>query len=175
VVIDLLLAFGAPITAVVAQPEASGTLVAAALEQGVPAIATELGGGGGVTGASLAVARDGVRRVLAHVGLLDSVPAPPASRLLVVEPAHFLRATRRGLFAPAFNLGDRVEEGDHAGVVLDPERPDQAGESLCFAGPGLVICRRVPALTEPGDVLAHLGADVTRAELISRAASAPVR
>ena len=43
---------------------------------------TELGGGGLVTPASLKIAQDGMRRVLAHIGLLQGqVPAPTPTRL----------------------------------------------------------------------------------------------
>ncbi|MBS7705602.1 succinylglutamate desuccinylase/aspartoacylase family protein [Chelatococcus asaccharovorans] len=171
-VLDLLAAFGAPVTAVVKRPEAKGTLVAAALDAGVAAMATELGGSGGVTRQTVAIAADGLRRALGHMGILPGdaalarAPDAPSTRLLAVAGEHFLRAPGRGLFEPAFMLGDRVAAGDVAGWLSDPERPDRAPEPVHFAAAGLVICRRVPALAEPGDVLVHLGEDTTREALI---------
>lgn len=171
-VLDLLAAFGAPVTAVVKRPEAKGTLVATALDAGVVAMATELGGSGGVTRQTVALAADGLRRALGHIGVLSGdaaaarTPEAPPTRLLAVGGEHFLRAPGRGLFEPAFMLGDRVAAGDVAGWLSDPERPDRAPEPLHFAAAGFVICRRVPTLAEPGDVLVHLGEDTTREALI---------
>ena len=171
-VLGLLAAFGAPLTAVVKRPEAKGTLVAAALDAGVVAMATELGGSGGVTRQTVAIAANGLRRALRHMGIFPADTAPartpeaPLTRLLAVGGEHFLRAPGRGLFEPAFMLGDSVAAGDVAGWLSDPERPDRTPEPLYFAAAGLVICRRVPALVEPGDVLVHLGADTTHEALI---------
>lgn len=167
--LDLLAAFGAPLTAIVRRPEARGTLVSTALDLGIPAMATELGGGGGVTPATVAIAERGVRRALAHAGLLaPGDESAASSRLLGVGAEHFVRSPGRGLFAPAVALGDVVGRGDLAGFLSDPERPDRAPEAIHFAASGVVICRRVPAMAEPGDVLAHLGEDVDRAALLSR-------
>ncbi|CAH1678098.1 putative N-alpha-acetyl-L-2,4-diaminobutyric acid deacetylase [Hyphomicrobiales bacterium] len=169
-VLDLLAAFGAPVTAVVKRPEAKGTLVATALDLGVVAMATELGGSGGVTRQTVAIAAAGLRRALTHIGILrDSVSGADsaATRLLAVGGEHFLRSPGRGLFAPAFMLGDTVAAGDVAGWLSDPERPERAPEPLHFAAAGLVICRRVPTLAEPGDVLVHLGEDTTPDALVA--------
>ncbi|MBX3537183.1 MAG: succinylglutamate desuccinylase/aspartoacylase family protein [Chelatococcus sp.] len=175
-VLDLLVAFGAPVTAVVKRPEAKGTLVATALDLGVVAMATELGGSGGVTRQTVAIAAAGLRRALAHVGVLTDSASGPASastptsastRLLAVGGEHFLRSPGRGLFAPAFMLGDAVAAGDVAGWLSDPERPERTPEPLHYAADGLVICRRVPTLAEPGDVLVHMGEDTTPDALIN--------
>ena len=172
-VLDLLLAF-APLAAVVERPEASGTLVAAALDAGAVAVAAELGGGGAVTPASLATTRDGCRRALVHLGMLQGDPAPPG-RLLTVHASHFLRSPAAGLFEPAATLGQTVEAGAVAGWVHDPVRPALPPETLLFPASGLLLCRRVPAACEPGDVLLHLAEDTGRNPLLSPAdaSSAP--
>jgi predicted deacylase len=126
--LDLLVAFDAPLTAVVRRPEARGTLVATALEAGIPAIATELGGGGGVTPSTV---------------------------------------EGRGLFEPTVALGDRVPPGGSVGVLHDPERPGRETEAVHATDGGLAICRRVPAMAAPGDVLLHTAADVTRDALLA--------
>lgn len=164
--IDLLLAFGAPLTAVVRRPEARGTLVAAALEMGIAAMATELGGCGGVTARTLAIAEKGLQRALAHLGVIDVQEKPVPTRLLAVDSAHFLRSPGRGLFAPAFDLGDTVTAGGLAGHLSDPQRPDRAPEEIAFPSGGMVLCRRVPAMAEPGDVLVHLAEDIDRERLV---------
>lgn len=166
--LDLLMAFGAPATAVVRRPEARGTLVAEALEQGVVAMATELGGAGGVTRETVGIAEQGLSRALAHMGILPANSLPPQTRLLAVEAEHFVRSPGRGLFEPTFTLGQHVDVGAVAGRLSDPERPDRPTEEIVFTASGTVICRRVPAMVEPGDVLVHLGQDVDRATLLSR-------
>nr|WP_249729756.1 succinylglutamate desuccinylase/aspartoacylase family protein [Chelatococcus sp. YT9] len=171
-VLDLLAAFGAPVTAVVKRPEAKGTLVATALDLGIVAMATELGGSGGVTQQTVAIAAAGLRRALAHVGILVNSglgPESASTRLLAVGGEHFLRCPGRGLFAPAFMLGDTVASGAVAGWLSDPERPERAPEPLHFAAAGVVICRRVPTLAEAGDVLVHLGEDTSPEALIEAA------
>ena len=76
-IIGMLKAFGAPVSYVAAAPQGGGrTFTSASYRQGVISMGTELGGGGLVTPASLKVAEDGMRRVLAHIGLLQgAVPA----------------------------------------------------------------------------------------------------
>jgi predicted deacylase len=167
-VLDLLLAFGAPVTAVVRRPEARGTLVATALDLGIVAMATELGGSGGVTQDTVELAERGLLRALAHMGILESQHVSPPTRLLGIEAAHFVRSPGHGLFAPTFMLGDQVERGDRAGLLCDALRPDRTPEEIVFAASGVVLCRRVPAMAQAGDVLVHLGEDITRDALISR-------
>ncbi len=159
-VLDLLLAFGGDVAAITPAPERGATLVAAALALGIPAIAAELGGAGTLLPHSLAVARQGCRNVLTHLGLQEGQPGPPAP-LLAVRPQHFLRSPGFGVFEPAVILGQTVAAGAVAGWLHDPERPEHAPEPLRFGAPGQVICRRVPARAEPGDVLAHLGEPAT--------------
>ena len=162
-VLHLLLAFGAPVTAVTLRPEASGTLVAQALAGGRLAMAAELGGGGSVSPASLALAREGCLRALAHLGILDA-PAAPPGRLMGVQPEYFLRSPGPGLFEPGFTLGQHVPAGAVAGWL---HQSGAAPQALTFATAGTVLCRRVPAMCEPGDVLAHLASETGRDALLN--------
>jgi len=166
--LDLMLAFAAPNTMVTRRPEASATLVSAALEHGIPAMATELGGGGYVTPRTVEIARTGIENVLAHLGMIDPVAKPRAeTRLLAIEPQGFLRAPGRGAFEPAHVLGETVRVGETAGWLWDFERADRAPEQLLIPDDGVVVCRRVPPICRAADVLLHLGRDTTRADLLS--------
>ena len=102
------------------------------------------------------------------MGIVEANEVPPASRLLAIESNHFVRSPGRGLFEPAFMLGDRVEDGDLAGRLSTVERPDREPDDIVFAARGIVLCRRVPTMAEPGDVLVHLGEDIDRETLLSR-------
>lgn len=164
--LELMQAFGAPLTLVMTQPEASATFVQAALGRGIPAMATELGGGGGVAPAALAIAEAGLRNVLAFMGMLQGPAAPPSTRLMGIAPQHFVRAPGRGLFEPRLALGGAARAGEAAGYLWSTERPEHAPERLDFPSDGLVVCRRVPANCAKADVLMHLARDVTVDELL---------
>jgi predicted deacylase len=161
-----LAAFGAPYGALMgtkrlADGRASShddrTLLAAAARRGVPGIAAEMGGAGTARPSTLEITRRGIRNMLAHWGVLGSAAfdAGPVEAV-DVRPEHHLFAPRRGVFAPLFDLGDRVEPGALAGHVHDLEQPERPGEPVYFGAGGTVLARRVPARVEPGDCLAQL-------------------
>jgi predicted deacylase len=164
-----LLAYGAPLAVLVAAGgtgKASGapaddrTTVAAAGRRGIPALAPEMGGAGTTQPATHAITRRGIRNMLAHWGVLDAAAAEPApSRLVRVEPDHHVFAPVRGVFEPAFDLGDRLETGAIAGRIWDIEAPERPPVEVAVPRGGLVIARRVPARVEPGDCLAQLAED----------------
>jgi uncharacterized protein len=103
-----------------------------------------------------------VRRFLAHVGVIASAPpvAAKTRMMRVMGAEHYVYAPVRGLFEPAFTLGDEVRRGQLAGRIHFPEEPEREPRELNFAGDGLLVCRRVVSLVAPGDCLAHLASDV---------------
>lgn len=155
-----LRAFGAPVSYLVAPVGNDNGVLGAADRKGVLALGTELGGAGTVTPTTLAVARRGVLGFLAHLGVLEGVPAPSATRLVEVRPEHFLYAPRGGLFEPAVVQGEEVVAGQTAGWLHDLDEPERAPLELRFAAGGLVLCRRPMPMVERGDCLFHLGADL---------------
>jgi predicted deacylase len=148
---------GLPRAVLADRPEAGGTLVAAALARRVPALATEIGGAGGVTAASVTLAEVAAENFLRAMGLLPATPPPPC-RVLRTQDGGVLRAPWRGLFRPRFALGDLVRTGDLAGTLHDPERPDRVPEPLHFAVGGEVVARGVGVLVQAGDALAQVAA-----------------
>lgn len=135
-------------------PDAGGTLVAAALARGIPALATEIGGGGGVSAHSVALAEAAAMRVAGMMGVLPEVPPPSPARAMV--QSGLLRSPGPGLFRPAFMLGDAVAAGAEAGTLHDPVRLERPGEVLRFPAGGEVIARGVATMVAAGDVLAVL-------------------
>ena len=156
--------FGAPIGFVMVWGE-DRTSMAAARRQGAIGITTELGGGGTVTPATLGLAERGVRRVLHHIGLLrggdGAVPAPEPTptRMMEVRPEHYVYASDAGLFEPLVDLGDRIEAGQPVARIHFYDTPWREPETVDAAAGGVVICKRVPCLTERGDCLFHFGAE----------------
>jgi predicted deacylase len=128
----------------------------------VISMGTELGGGGLVTPASLKVAQDGMRRVLAHIGLLQGpVPAPTPTRLTELGgDDYYVYASDGGLFEPLVDLGDMVANGQSAARIHFHHTPWREPEVLHFKRDGLVLCKRIPARCERGDCLFHLATDL---------------
>ena len=83
----------------------TGTLEGLARRMGKRAISSELGGGGRVTPASLSVAAQGLRNVLAHIGVRPDREAtrPEQSRsqlLALSRKEHYVPAPATGRLAP---------------------------------------------------------------------------
>ncbi|MBE0624315.1 MAG: succinylglutamate desuccinylase/aspartoacylase family protein [Burkholderiales bacterium] len=160
--LELLQAFGAPISYITDAPPGDDlALPAAAARQGVMHLGTELGGGGTLTMAALRIAEDGIRRVLARIGALadEAATAPaPATRLLQVRgPEYFVYAPDSGLFEPLVELGDEVIAGQTAGIIHFHDTPWREPSLAVFQRSGIVLTKRMPCRTERGDCLFHLG------------------
>ncbi len=159
-------AFGAPHAYLQGRAEGQGgvrTLGAMAESRGILSIATELGGSGTVTPAILAMARLGVRRVLAQAGLIDALSEPPAEThiIRIGDADDWTYAPVPGVFEPLALPGDTVEAGQPAARLHTPEAPWQAPTEISFKRGGLVVCRRHPGRAERGDCLFGLGQDWT--------------
>ncbi len=157
-------AFGAPYAYLQGRAEGQGgvrTLGAMAEARGTLSFATELGGSGTVTPAILALARSGVRRVLAHAGLMDPPPEPAAATRIVRigDADDWTYAPVPGVFEPLALPGDTVQAGQPAARLHTPEAPWQPAVELAFKRGGLVMCRRHPGRTERGDCLFGVGQD----------------
>ncbi len=162
--IELLQAFGAPITYITDAPQGEDrTLTAAAARQGVTHLGTELGGAGTLTIGALRAAREGTRRALKLIGALaDSVPVlpAPATRLMQVRGSdYYTYAPDSGFFEPLVELGDEVAAGQEAGIIHFPDTPWREPSIARFQRAGTVLCKRVPCRTERGDCLFHLGTE----------------
>ena len=155
-VIGMLKAFGAPVSYLAAAPQGGGrTFTSASFRQGVVSMGTELGGGGLVTPHSLKVAQDGMRRVLAHIGLLQGpVPAPTPTRLTEIGgDDYYVYASDGGLFEPLVDLGDEVKKDQPAARIHFHHTPWREPEMLSLqarrpgplqARPGALRARRLP-------------------------------
>jgi predicted deacylase len=162
--LDLVQAFAAPIGYVIQAPASGGrSFTAASLRQGVLSLATEVGGGGQVTPASLALMQRGMRRLLAATGLVDEplTPLAESTRLTEVGGDDFYEyASEDGLFEPLVDIGAEVEQGQAAARVHFHRTPWREPLTLHFQRAGIVLCKRVPALCERGDCLFQLATDI---------------
>lgn len=160
-----LKAFASPVSYVGHASPGQGavrTTSGAALRQGKLSLGSELGGAGTLNTAGLAVAERGLRNILAHMGILPAAEARPGpTRILdVAGPDYFVYAPGTGLYEPLVAPGDTVTAGQPAARIHTPETPWAPPETVHFARPGFVLCKRVPARTVRGDCLFHLGTDL---------------
>ena len=77
----------------------------------------------------------------------------------VAGPEYYVHAHGRGLFEPAFELGDQVRAGQTAGFIHAIDDPAALPLEVAFPGGGTVICKRPILQVERGDCLAHLATD----------------
>ena len=137
---------------------------AACARAGVPCVAAELGGGGGVDPMITDMAEAGLRRVLHHLGVLGSaLPLPEGAngaRVVVFDPADHVIAPARGLFDRRCRAGDRVAQGDLAGWLHFPEEPARDAMPLHFPQSGLVLAHTARGLIDRAEMLALVARDV---------------
>ena len=151
-------AFGAPLTWVLGAYNDTRSLNAAALNAGVPMIAAELGGGGGTDPKQVAQAMMGIKRCLAHAGIINEA-LPEAQPSLLVETrssADNIYAPATGLFDRHFAAGDHVEAGQLAGYIRSLDRLDDAPVPLHFTVDGIVLAHGNRGYVLRGDMLAML-------------------
>jgi predicted deacylase len=134
------------------------SLNAAALNAGVPMIAAELGGGGGTDPVQVSQAVMGVKRCLAHAGIIkEALPkAPPSILVETRSSSDNIYAPATGLFDRHFAAGDHVEAGQLAGYIRLLDRLDDAPVSLHFAVDGVVLAHGNRGYVMRGDMLAML-------------------
>lgn len=137
----------------------------AAERAGVPMIATELGGGGGVDPMITDSAEAGILNVMRHLEMIDGAPtAAPVQRVVELSgPSASVFATCEGVFDRAVHAGQDVAAGDLAGLfhhISEPERPSAA---LRFSQDGFILAHTNRGLVTRGEMLALVVQDVDQA------------
>jgi predicted deacylase len=160
----LALAFQAP-TLLVFHGYEERNSSGAARRAGSVRIGAEIGGGSTVDAAFVEMTRNGVMNVLKWSGVVLSESSAPAairarSKVLRLDNrVDYVYALTGGVFEPRAQLGDRVLEGDLAGLLHDTSRPLAEPTEVHFPVAGIIVCTRAPGLTEPGDCLFQLARD----------------
>jgi N2-acetyl-L-2,4-diaminobutanoate deacetylase len=155
-----MLAFGAPFSVIIDEFDRLGMLDTAVEQLGKVFLFTELGGGGAATAATVAIAERGIRNVLRHFGMIEGAPEPAGTRLMhSPDPSYFVVSEDRGLFEIMVDPGAVVEAGQPIARVHDVESPARTPTTYRAERPGLLIGRRWPGLTRPGDCLAVIATD----------------
>lgn len=132
----------------------------AMLRQDVIGIAGEYGGSAEISSDALALCREGLRRLLAHIGIVKA-PAP----LEVIRPELIdvrsddctVIAESDGVFEPLVRLGDVVRAGAPLARMHRPEEPQEPSRFIHARLDGVVMARRALAKSAPGDWLFIIG------------------
>ncbi len=131
--------------------ETYGSAYSAAAKAGIPAILSEAGGQGIWTAEGVALHRQGLDRLLRHLGMTDGpAPAPLPSTLL--ERFLWLRSEQDAFWYPAVAVGDVVRQGQELGRVLDYQgnvlqtAPSPADGAVLFLVTSLAINKGDPLL-----------------------------
>ncbi len=163
-------AFGAPFTLTMCGTDAESGFDPVAHARGVACISTELSGGGGVDHWATGIGRDGLARIMGHLGMLPEKPerAPPPTRYLEGRQAiATVSAPISGLFEPLVAPGDSVRRGDEAGWLYPLEELGRPAMALRFEADGVVIARRCSARAVPGSYLYMTAPEVAREDVVA--------
>jgi predicted deacylase len=149
--------FAAPFAMIMDHLGEDRTSAAAAERHGKVFLSSEFGGFGTVNPDGLAVAEEGLARLLNGLGVVrgEPVPAPrfDTTYIKVAGPEHYVFADVPGIFEPTVRLGETVTEGQLAGRIFNPHAPWSAPLEVRIAANGIVVCIRSHAGVEPGDCL----------------------
>lgn len=155
-------AFGAPYSMMMLELDSVGMFDTAAESAGKVFLSTELGGGGSATAASIAIADRGVRRLLAHAGVLEDAPAPtPTVMLDMPDGDCFVTSINDGLLEICKDLGETVTAGEVLARVHDATRTGVPAVEYRAKRAGMLACRHFPGLIATGDTLAVVADIVT--------------
>ncbi len=155
-------AFGAPYGGMFKPLQGEPRTMGAAAERSkVVHLTIEIGGGGTVSRTLVTIAENGVRRLLAHLGMIASAPkndVPKKRRNYTISgPANYVYCMEAGLFEPFVDLHQHVKGGDAAGAMHFPDTPWRKEVVVTFDCDGVVLCRRFPGWAHRGDCLYQVG------------------
>lgn len=148
-------AFGAPYSVQMLEIDDVGMFDTTAEALGKTFVTTELGGGGTARAATVAIARAGVRNLLAHAGVLRGAPVPTPTRWLDMPSGDcFVFAEDDGLMEPVVDLGVAVAAGEVIARIHPVTRTGLEPVELRARLGGLLAARHFPGLVKAGDCAA---------------------
>jgi predicted deacylase len=130
--------------------------------KGIPTLAAEMGMGGWVTRESVRATREATLRFLEHTGVLPRIATVPGvrTRWTRITPECYVFAPCDGYFERSFELGDRIEAGQVAGLIHHLTRPQLEPEPVRFRGSGTLYAHGVSGHVRAGQNLAVLTEDI---------------
>lgn len=149
---ELAAVFGAPY--VLDASLRPGSLREAASQKGIPVLTYEAGEPLRFDEAAITIGTDGILRVLGALDMIDEVPAPGPTPLVMHEST-WLRADRGGILDRHVDWGEHVEEGQPVWTTTSPLGAERA--TVESPVDGVVIGGTTIPLVAPGDAVLHIG------------------
>ena len=153
--IALAKAFGLPLIWILSGFNDARSLNSAAERAGVPMIATELGGGGGVDPDITDATEKGLYSMLRHVGVLagEALHVDAPRQVEIKASDHSLFATGEGVFDRTATAGQSVKAGQVAGRFHYVSEPERVSQTITFPHDGLVLAHTNRGYVQRGDML----------------------
>ncbi|WP_205712149.1 succinylglutamate desuccinylase/aspartoacylase family protein [Euzebya rosea] len=145
-------AFAPPI--LVDAPHRVGSLRWAGAERGVPVLTYEAGEALRFEESAIGIGVAGVRRLMAHLGMLTWDEADSDGTPLEADETHWVRADRGGIMNLEVGLGDSVSVGQPLWTVSSPFGRDR--KPMESPWEGVVIGASTIPLVNPGDAVVHI-------------------
>ena len=160
--LELAKAFGLPVIWELGEHNDHRSVNSAAERVGVPMIATELGGGGGVDPQITDQAEAGLLRSLGHLGIFGDPPSKIKFRKVSINsPQDSIYAPGEGVFDRHICAGQWVEAGMLAGQFHFLSEPERPSVDLIFDTPGFVLAHGCRGYVKRGELLALLTQEVS--------------
>jgi len=154
-------AFGLPVIWELGAHNDNRSVNGAADRAGIPMIATELGGGGGVDPAITDAAETGLRRCLGHLGVLGEPPkAHQPRRVEIASGLQSLYAPGEGIFDRCVSAGQDAKAGALAGQFHFLTEPERAPLDMTFPTDGFVLAHTCRGYVRRGELLTFVAQDV---------------
>ncbi len=97
---------------------------------------------------------DGLKRLMAHLGMIDEVNIPKHDYTLFTDTT-WIRSPRSGLFLWYRKSGEEVKEGEVLGHINDPQGLEQV--PVLASRDGYIVGHNNAPVVSLGDALFHLG------------------
>jgi predicted deacylase len=153
--LELAKAFGLPLIWVLSSFNDNRSLNSAAERAGVPMIAAELGGGGGVDPCITDSTETGLYQILRKLGILSGeqsvMEQPRQVEIKSVDDSLF--AEGEGLFDRKTSAGEFVKAGQEAGRLHYISEPRRPSETVTFCHEGYVLAHTNRGYVKRGDLL----------------------
>ena len=133
----------------------NGYTVSAAGQLGIPSLLAEVSGNGLWDEAGVTQLTDGIRRVMAHLGMVESAAAPRQAPEPRFETMWVPLAPTDGLWYPAKDLSDPVEAGESLGEIRDVFGSVLA--RITSDKPGAILYRLTSLSVNKGEALLGVG------------------
>ncbi|NND01763.1 MAG: succinylglutamate desuccinylase/aspartoacylase family protein [Acidimicrobiia bacterium] len=149
--LELAHIFAAPIS--VHSRTRDGSLRQAGTEAGATVLLYEGGEALRFDPVAINMGRDGVRRILATLGIIPDVAQAPV-QTTISRRSRWLRAARSGILHFEAELGARVSQGETVAIIVDPF--GKRLSRIAAKYDGLIIGHSQHPLVNQGDAVAHV-------------------